>query len=188
MYQTQSYGSFHLNVTTPDQRGRVDLVLVKGEVRGRSDVLCRLTSRCTTSTAFDAYDCDCAAQMRSTLKRLQSIGCGLVIYLDQEGRGHGLATKVRAMKLKNRGLDTFSAIEALGLPKDITDYSRIPQMLAGLGVLSVRLFSNNPEKRASLQAVGINVTSLVPCTPDAPPTGALRHLEAKRKRGHIMEG
>lgn len=189
-YPTRSYGVFRLFVT--DRRdasapGGQDLVLVKGDVVGRTDVLCRITSRCIMSTALDAYDCDCADQTRLALNLISQHGAGLLIYLDQEGRGHGLPTKVRAMELKAKGFDTYSAFEAMGLEPDITSYSSVIEILGELGVLSISLITNNPAKRNAIANLGVTVTGLVPCVPTAVPSGALRHLRAKQQRGHDLE-
>jgi GTP cyclohydrolase II len=185
-FMTRSYGEFTVFVTDRGSQGGQDVVLAKGEVAAHSKVLCRITSRCMMSTAFDADDCDCAEQIHLALSLVHEQGIGILIYLDQEGRGHGLIRKVHAMGLKALGHDTFSAFEEMGLLPDITDYSRVPNMLSALGVSSIRLLSNNPEKREALEAAGVIVEQVLPCVPANVPKGALRHLEAKKRRGHTI--
>ena len=185
-FLTRTYGEFTLAVTSPQRTGGEHLVLVKGEVSGRENVLCRVASACVTSTAFDAADCDCAGQLRSALDFVARDGTGVVIYLDQEGRGHGLATKIRALRGKAEGLDTFQAVERLGLPADARDYSDVPLILSELSISSIRLLTNNPDKRSALESLGVALCGVLPCRALDPPAAARRHLLAKRQRGHTL--
>lgn len=190
-YSTRSFGDFTLFVTSHDVAlaagAGQDIVLVKGAVSSRLGVLCRITSRCITSTALDAYDCDCIDQIRLALSLIHEEGSGILIYLDQEGRGHGLLDKVRAMQMKEQGYDTFSAFEKMGMVADVTDYTMVPTILSTLGVGSIRLISNNPHKRRSVELCGVDIDDVVPCAPQDVPHGALRHLKAKKQRGHSID-
>jgi predicted adenylyl cyclase CyaB len=186
-YSTNTYGNFTLFVTNRDGNNGQDIILTKGDIGGTSGVLCRITSRCVMSTALDADDCDCAKQTALALSMIQARGSGIFIYLDQEGRGHGLPTKVKAMSLKHKGYDTFSAFEAMGLKPDMTSYEYVSGILAALGVQSITLVSNNPDKANALIQTGVVIENIIPCAPKDVPKPALRHLEAKRRRGHTLE-
>jgi 3,4-dihydroxy 2-butanone 4-phosphate synthase/GTP cyclohydrolase II len=184
-FRTRSFGSFTIAVTRPDLTAGEHVVLTLGDVRG-ANVLCRATSRCLTSTALDAYDCDCVDQLRLVMGQIRDAGRGILLYMDQEGRGHGLATKIEAMNLKAAGIDTFSAYEHMGLPGDGREYSDAAQILRHLGVESIVLLTNNPDKARAMEAAGINVTGMASCAVYPPPPGAIPHLQAKRERGHHL--
>jgi GTP cyclohydrolase II len=111
---------------------------------------------------------------------------GLFIYLDQEGRGHGLSTKVRAMNWKAAGRDTFEAVESLGLAADNRSYEMLPDMLRELDIVSIDLMTNNPDKAVAIAATGVVVRRVVACIAPNPPVQSLRHLDAKRRRGHKL--
>jgi 3,4-dihydroxy 2-butanone 4-phosphate synthase/GTP cyclohydrolase II len=163
-----------------------DVALVRGKVEGHNSVLCRVSSACLTSTVFDSSDCDCAEQNREALKAISQAARGIFIYLDQEGRGHGLVTKVKAMTFKAMGEDTFTAVESLGLPSDIRTYESAATILNDLGVTSVNLMTNNPSKVDGIRAAGIQVEAVIPCIALDPPPDSLRHLRAKQARGHTL--
>ena len=171
-------------VTDPTMVSGQHLVLVKGQVTDQPAILCRVASSCITSTAFDAADCDCAGQNRVALDLIDGEGQGVLVHLDQEGRGNGLAAKIQALNGKEAGLDTFTAVERLGLPADNRRYDDVPIILAALDVPSVRLLTNNPGKVASIRQAGVVVAEVVPCLHPNPPEAARRHLEAKIRRGH----
>jgi 3,4-dihydroxy 2-butanone 4-phosphate synthase/GTP cyclohydrolase II len=173
-------------VTSPEVIGSEHIVLVKGDVEDQEMVLCRIASKCVTSTAFGCSDCECADQIDKALEIITDAHRGVLIYLDQEGRGHGLATKIRAMNEKDIGFDTYSAVERLGLPADVRDYSHVPGILTGLGVHSIILLTNNPGKAAAIRSTGVEVAGVEPCRVDNPPARSLQHLEAKRRRGHLL--
>ncbi|MDH3294553.1 MAG: GTP cyclohydrolase II [Acidimicrobiia bacterium] len=189
-FRTIHHGRFQISVTNAEVAGGRHLVLVKGRVAdvppGQPAVLCRIASACVTSTALDADDCDCAGQNHVALARIDREGSGVLIYLDQEGRGNGLVAKIQALNGKAAGLDTFAAIEDLGLPADARHYGAVPRILEALGVTSVRLLTNNPDKAAAIAAAGVRVTELVPCLDPEPPPGARPHLRAKAARGHLL--
>jgi 3,4-dihydroxy 2-butanone 4-phosphate synthase/GTP cyclohydrolase II len=173
-------------VTDAGILGGQHLVLVKGRVAEQPAVLCRVASACITSTALNADDCDCAGQNNVALDRIDGQGAGVLIYLDQEGRGNGLVAKIQALNGKAAGLDTFRAVEELGLPADARDYGDIGPILRTLRIPSVALLTNNPSKVAAIAETGVVVTSTEACLDPNPPARARRHLRAKAKRGHVL--
>ncbi len=122
VHKTQSHGDFTIFVTDPLVAPGEHLVLVRGEVRSAHNVLCRVASACVTSTALDSAECDCVEQLQTALEMIAAADRGVLVYLSQEGRGHGLGIKIKALAKKNEGLDTLEAVEALGLPADLRDY------------------------------------------------------------------
>jgi GTP cyclohydrolase II len=157
------------------------VALVFGEVRGHSDVLVRVHSECLTSEVFGSLRCDCKEQLDVAMAAMACAGAGALIYLRQEGRGIGLANKIRAYALQSHGHDTVDANRLLGLPDDARQYDVARDMLAHLGVGSVRLMTNNPAKVAGLRNLGVHVVGRVPIV--VPPTAhSARYLEAKRLR------
>ncbi len=187
-FRTVHHGRFRILVTDDQVTRGQHLVLVKGRVTDRPGVLCRVASACITSTALDADDCDCAGQNRAALDLIDTEGTGVLIHLDQEGRGNGLVAKIQALNGKERGLDTFSAIEALGLPADNRDYADVARILAALRVPSVRLLTNNPAKVGAVAEAGVVVVERLDCVDADPPRRSLRHLAAKAARGHHLPG
>lgn len=181
---TRRYGTFRI-IIVRGAKGEDHIVLIKGEVRSSSDVICRVASECITGTALNSAQCDCADQIELALREIADARAGVLIYLRQEGRGHGLVTKIRALDLKNNGLDTFAAVEALGLPADVRDYGDAAEILRNLDIRSIVLLSNNPEKRYKLEQLGISVTRMMPLVV-VPSEFTAIHLAAKRKRGHTI--
>jgi GTP cyclohydrolase II len=158
-----------------------DVALVMGDVRGREDVLVRVHSECITSEVFGSLKCDCKEQLDTAMAAVARAGVGAVLYLRQEGRGIGLANKIRAYALQAHGHDTVDANRMLGLPDDARRYDVARDMLEHLGVASVRLMTNNPSKVEGLRALGVEVTGRVPVI--VPPTAhSAGYLEAKRLR------
>lgn len=183
---TRSFGRFSIEVRTSTWNQGNDIVLYKGKPESGESVLCRVTTACTLSTAFDASDCDCRDQLRVAMALINAEGRGAVIYLDQEGRGHGIQTKIRALRNKNRGLDTIAAVEELGLESDVTDYRDVPTYLRAITTGSVRLLTNNPAKVEALAHLGVEVADVVPCVPKVVHPDTRRHLKAKRSHGHTL--
>lgn len=173
-------------MTDPGAVGGQSVVLVKGEIGPKPRrVLCRVASSCLLSTALDSAECDCREQIDESLRLIHREGVGIFLYLRQDGRGHGVATKVRALANKNAGMDTFEAVEALGLAADIRSYGQVLPILSALGVCSIRLLSSNPDKVAAIRATGVVVDEVLPIAVSAP-AQATRHLDAKRARGHLL--
>jgi len=184
-----AYGVFRaFGYVSPDD-GAEHLALVCGEVRGSTDVLVRVHSECLTGDTLASLRCDCGPQLRGALQAVAAQGRGIVLYLGgHEGRGIGLAAKLRAYQLQDQGNDTVDANLALGLPADARDYRVGAQILADIGVRSVRLLTNNPAKRLSLQANGVHVVEQLPLVVPPNPDN-LSYLVTKRDRmGHCLPG
>jgi len=164
--------------------GKHHVALVKGDVSGRPDVLVRVHSECLTGDVFHSLRCDCGEQLHSALAMIEEAGEGVLLYLAQEGRGIGLLDKLRAYNLQDRGLDTVDANLELGLPVDLRDYGIGAQILADLGLSSIRILTNNPKKIRGLEGYGLSVTAQLPIV-HAPNPHNERYLRAKRDRlGH----
>src|SRR3989442_9623018 len=162
------------------------VALVKGSVAGQSDVLVRVHSECLTGDVFHSLRCDCGEQLESALAMIEREGQGVVLYLAQEGRGIGLLNKLRAYKLQEEGLDTVEANLKLGLPADLRDYGIGAQILADLGLTSIRILTNNPKKIIGMDGYGLSVTDQIPIQAVPNPHNEA-HLRAKRQRlGHIL--
>ena len=182
-----SHGPFKVRVFIDSKDGKEHVALVHGDVFGKEEVLVRLHSECLTGDVFGSLRCDCREQLERGLKAVAAEGCGVVLYLRQEGRGIGLANKIRAYSLQEKGLDTIDANVALGFRDDERDYEAAAMMLKQLGVRSVRLLTNNPDKIRQLQAFGTEVSSRVPHAV-LPGVHNRRYLETKVARsGHLMK-
>ncbi|WP_405030349.1 GTP cyclohydrolase II [Neisseria leonii] len=168
--------------------GREHIALVMGQVDDGEPVLARVHSECLTGDALFSQKCDCGPQLQAAMQAVQQAGRGVVVYLRQEGRGIGLINKIRAYQLQDQGLDTVEANVALGLPVDARDFRLAQEIFAYLGVQSVRLLTNNPDKVAVLQAAGINVAERVPLQVGEHAENA-RYLHTKaEKLGHLLHG
>lgn len=162
------------------------IALVMGDIADGRPVLTRVHDQCVTGDAFGSLRCDCGPQMDRSLEMIAAEGRGLFLYMRQEGRGIGLHNKIRAYALQDQGMDTVEANEALGFPADRRDYGIGMQILVDLGVRKMRLMTNNPAKRAGLEAYGLQVVDRVPIQIDPNPHN-LRYLETKRtKMGHLI--
>jgi len=162
------------------------VAMVKGDVAGAQDVLVRVHSECLTGDVFHSLRCDCGEQLESALAMIEEAGCGVLLYLSQEGRGIGLLNKLRAYKLQEEGLDTVDANLKLGLPADLRDYGIGAQILTDLGLSSIRILTNNPKKIIGLEGYGLSVTGQVPIQPTPNPHNEA-YLRAKRDRmGHTL--
>jgi GTP cyclohydrolase II len=170
---------------TEDEPETDHLAIVAGHVDA-DDVLVRVHSECLTSEVLGSLKCDCAEQLDHGLAAIAAANRGVVLYMRQEGRGIGLANKIRAYALQSRGLDTVDANRALGLADDLRRYDAAAAMLAWLGVRSVALITNNPDKIDSLRALGVEVRRTVPSWM-APHAHNVGYLRAKRARmGHRL--
>jgi len=166
--------------------GREHVALVKGDIANRPDVLVRVHSECLTGDTFRSLRCDCGQQFEASLAAIEAEGAGVLVYLAQEGRGIGLLNKLRAYSLQDRGLDTVDANLALGFPADLRDYGIGAQILADLGLSTIRLLTNNPKKIHGLHGFGLTVTEQVPIVV-RPTEHNVRYLESKVHRlGHAL--
>ena len=162
------------------------VALVKGEIGDGQNVLVRVHSRCLTGDVFHSARCDCGAQLDAAMTRIEQEGRGVLLYLNQEGRGIGLANKIRAYELQEQGFDTVEANERLGFKPDQRDYGIGVQILKDLGVRSMRLLSNNPRKLVGLEGYGLSVAEWLPLE-IAPGEHSARYLRTKRdKMGHKL--
>jgi len=163
------------------------VVLVMGDVHAGAPPLLRIHSQCLTGDVFHSLRCDCRAQLEIALREVSAEGRGLIIYEHQEGRGIGLMNKLRAYQLQDGGADTVEANEQLGFESDLRNYSLPGAILRRLGIASVRLLSNNPDKVKALENAGIIVAERVPCIATVHESRR-GYLETKReKMGHLLE-
>jgi 3,4-dihydroxy 2-butanone 4-phosphate synthase / GTP cyclohydrolase II len=161
------------------------LAVHRGEIAGADNVLCRVHSECLTGEVLGSLKCDCRAQLDSALRAIAAAGRGVLVYLRQEGRGIGLGNKIRAYALQAEGKDTVEANVALGFAPDLRSYEEAAAILEDLGVRSVALMTNNPDKLAGLEAAGIRVARRVPLWVGSNAENE-EYLEVKRaKLGHI---
>ncbi len=162
------------------------VALVKGDVASRPDVLVRVHSECLTGDVFHSLRCDCGEQLESALSMIEREGCGVLLYLSQEGRGIGLLNKLRAYRLQEDGLDTVEANERLGLPADLRDYGIGAQILVDLGLGSIKILTNNPKKIKGLEGYGLSVSGQIPIE-HAPNEHNQAYLRTKAQRmGHTL--
>ena len=178
------FGSFRVHVFTNDRDDKEHVALVHGDVFGVEDVPTRVHSECLTGDVLGSLRCDCRPQLERALSRIGAMPRGVVLYLRQEGRGIGLANKIRAYELQEKGLDTVDANLALGFRDDERRYDVAVAMLRTLGVRSVQLLTNNPDKVAQLEQYGMRVSARVPHAVGCGEHNR-RYLETKvRRAGH----
>ena len=182
------YGEFRLHAFENQIDRQTHSVLVCGEIGDGEDVLVRVHSQCLTGDVLRSVRCDCGAQLNEALRRIANEGRGVLLYLSQEGRGIGLANKIRAYSLQDEGLDTVEANERLGFKPDQRDYGIGVQILREIGVRSMRLLSNNPRKLIGIEGYGLSVSEWLPLEVPSSPL-SLRYLTTKRdKLGHVLRG
>ncbi len=158
-------GEFQLCLYSNNHDDKEHLALVNGDVFEKEDVLVRIHSECFTGDVLGSRRCDCGEQLRRAMEMIALDGCGVIVYLRQEGRGIGLAEKLRAYNLQDHGLDTVEANLALGHPVDDRDYHMAAAIIQDLGMSSVRLITNNPTKIEEMEARGIHVSNRIALIP-----------------------
>ena len=177
-----AFGEFKITVFQDPQTGEEHVALSKGLDTPPTDpVLVRIHSECLTGDAFASLKCDCGPQLQATMKLINEVGQGVILYLRQEGRGIGLTNKIRAYALQDQGHDTVDANLMLNLPADARRYDMCTIMLEHLKIKQVKLVTNNPSKIAALEELGIDVVDRVPLTVGLNPFNA-EYLKTKHER------
>lgn len=180
------FGDFKLSVYETTIGNENHLAIVKGNVEGAENVLVRVHSSCLTGDVFGSLRCDCGEQVATALRRIEKEGLGVLLYMQQEGRGIGLTNKLRAYALQDQGLDTVEANEKLGFKPDLRDYGIGAQILADLGLTSIRLLTNNPKKMIALKGYGLQITDQLSIEIE-PNKHNVNYLRVKRdKLGHLI--
>ena len=181
------FGHFQVVAFESPLDGETHIALVRGEMGDGLDVMVRVHSKCLTGDVFHSARCDCGQQLQTAMQRIAAEGRGVLLYLNQEGRGIGLANKIRAYELQDQGLDTVEANERLGFKADQRDYGIGAQILGELGVRTMRLLTNNPRKFIGLQGYGLSVSESVPLEIIPATEFTRKYLKTKKdKLGHKL--
>ena len=181
------YGTFKILIYQSKEDQREHTVLVKGKNLNRQPVLIRIHSQCLTGDTFLSLRCDCREQLHRSMKMIQQKGQGVIIYLNQEGRGIGLTNKIKAYRLQDKGLDTVEANKAIHTPVDGRDYQIAAHILGDLGISKVLLLTNNPIKIIQLKKNGIKVVDRIPLEVK-PHNSNLSYLRTKKKKlKHLLK-
>jgi 3,4-dihydroxy 2-butanone 4-phosphate synthase/GTP cyclohydrolase II len=180
------HGEFELVLYRSKLDGQHHLALVHGDVAGKAKVLVRVHSECLTGDVFGSRRCDCGSQLHQAMRQVVEAGRGVIVYMRQEGRGIGLAPKIKAYKLQEQGYDTVEANKKLGYEMDLREYGLGAQILADLGLKTIRLLTNNPKKIVGLEGYGLEIVEQVPIRVKPNPHN-VRYLKTKkRKMGHLL--
>ena len=180
------FGDFEIHAFEDLSNGKEHVALVLGKIGDGHGVLARVHSSCLTGDVFHSARCDCGPQLHTAMARIAAEGRGLILYLNQEGRGIGLANKIRAYALQDEGYDTVEANERLGFLADQREYGLGVRILSLLGIRSIRLLTNNPRKRAGVETHGMSVSELLPIEIPASEF-TRRYLQTKKEKlGHLL--
>jgi 3,4-dihydroxy 2-butanone 4-phosphate synthase/GTP cyclohydrolase II len=180
------YGDFQLHLYRSNLDGQHHLALVKGDLSKHKNVLVRVHSECLTGDVFGSRRCDCGPQLQQAMRQISDEGCGVILYMRQEGRGIGLPAKIQAYKLQEKGLDTVQANLKLGFPMDLREYGLGAQILVDLGLHKIRLLTNNPKKMVGLEGYGLEITEQVPIR-IKPNRHNKKYLQTKKEKlGHLI--
>jgi 3,4-dihydroxy 2-butanone 4-phosphate synthase/GTP cyclohydrolase II len=181
------FGEFKAMAFLNDIDDYEHLAMVKGDITPEKNVLVRVHSQCLTGDVFGSFRCDCGSQLEKAMEMVQKEGTGVILYMQQEGRGIGLANKLKAYALQDKGLDTVEANEELGFDADLRDYGVGAQILSTLGVRNMRLMTNNPKKIKGLEGYGLVIKGRVPIETVPRPENMKYLLTKCEKLGHIMK-
>jgi 3,4-dihydroxy 2-butanone 4-phosphate synthase/GTP cyclohydrolase II len=180
------HGEFRVIAYSNDVDRAQHVAVVMGDVAGAKNVLVRMHSKCLTGDVFRSQRCDCGPQLEAAMRNISAAGQGVIVYLDQEGRGIGLLNKIKAYALQDEGDDTVQANQRLGFAPDLRNYGIGAQILRDLGLSSIRIMTNNPRKLVGLEGYGLEIVERVPLLTD-PHAENRAYLDAKRdKLGHLL--